>query len=112
MLDIDATVLAATFAAFGEVNQGYPIPVYTPAGGSAFDINGIFNIENLQVTLESDGPPVSTRKPLLDLRASDLVVAGVTAAQGDQVTCRGVAYYVRDVRPDGNGAIQLALQEV
>lgn len=111
MLDFDALLLAPNHATFGEVNQGYPTPAYTPAGSeTSYPIDGVFRIESIDVLAQSDAPGVTTRKPMLDIRASQ-VPAGVTIAQGGIFVVRGVAYYVADVQPDGMGLLSLRLTE-
>lgn len=109
-LSWDQLVLAPCHATFGEGNLGNPVPSYTPQGGSAFSINGVFTIRSLDVLGLSDAPGVTTRKPVFEIRAAALP-SGVSCAQGDQVTVRGVAYTVTDVRPDGFGLIVLELSE-
>lgn len=109
-LSFDLLVLAPAHATFGEANQGYAVPSYTPAGGSAFSIDGVFRLPTREELAIADAPGITSRKPELDIRASQ-VPAGVTPKQGDQVAVRGVTYTVADVRPDGVGLITLELSE-
>jgi hypothetical protein len=112
-LDLDALVLAPAHAAFGEANRGFAVPEYTPAGGAAFAIDGVFRLPTQDVfeRLGAGGAPgMTSRKPELDLRVSQFP-AGIVPAQGDQVTVRGVAYTVADVRLDGDGLATLELRE-
>lgn len=109
-LSLDLLVLAPGHATWGEVNQGNPIPVYTPQGGSPFAIDGVFRIPTTPVLALADEPAITTRRPMLDLRVSQFPV-GVTAAQGDDVVVRGVAYTVADAAFDGDGLVCLSLRE-
>lgn len=109
-LDFDALVLAPTHANFGEGNRGNPVPVYTPAGGNTFSIDGVFWLPEIPVLAIGDEPSLMTRRPVLDLRVSQFP-AGVTAAQGDNVVVRGVNYAVADAAFDGDGLVVLTLRE-
>lgn len=109
-LSFDALALAPAHAVFGEANQGFPVPLYTPQGGSAFTIDGIFTLPAIDVLAIGDAPGISTRKPVLEIRAA-LLPPGVVPAQGDQVSVRGVSYTVTDVQPDTVGLIVLVLNE-
>lgn len=113
MLSFDALVLAPAHATFGEVNQGYPVPSYTPpGGGTASDIDGVFRLESLDLFGggAGDAPGVTSRKPMLDIRQSQ-VPDSVTIIQGGTFQVRGVAYEIGDVRPDGMGLLVLHLSE-
>lgn len=80
---------------------------YTPDGGSATTIIGIFDdpqasrnaSEMLEVTIPS---------PRLVCRTADVP----NAADGDELTARGVDYIVRVVLTDGTGVTTLILEEV
>lgn len=110
-MNFDALVLAPGHATFGEVNQGYPIPLYTPPGGGAASaIDGVFRLEALDVLGAGDAPGITTRNPMLDIRASQ-VPNGVTIVQGGTFEVRGVNYAVADVRPDGMGLLVFRLEE-
>ena len=109
-LSFDTLVAAPLLANFGEVNQGHPIPVYTPRGGTAFAIDGIFQLPTHEALALSDVPPVTTRRPSLQIRNA-LLPAGVTPAQGDQVVIRTVTYTVSDVRPESVAMTKLMLSE-
>lgn len=107
-LNLDALVLAPAFATFGEVNRGFPVPVYTPQSGAPFGIDGVFREPSATELAAGDAIGLTTPAPQLDIRASQ-VPAGVTIAQKDQVAVRGNTYWVKDVRPDGNGLLTLTL---
>lgn len=109
-LDLDALVLTPCHATWGEANRGFPLPVYTPAGGAPFEIDGVFRIPEGPVLAIGDEPSLMTRMPVLDLRVSQFP-AGVTAAQGDAVIVRGVGYVVADAAYDGDGLVTLSLRE-
>ena len=109
-LDLDALVLAPCHAVFGEVNRGFAQPVYTPAGGAAFAIDGVFRIPALDVLKLGDEPAISTRKPEIDFRLA-LFPPGVQPAQSDTVLVRGVLYSIADTRLDGDGLVTLELSE-
>lgn len=110
-LDFDQLVLAPSVASFGEVNRGFAIPVYTPFGGSAFSIDGIFRIpEGPVLGIDNEPPPLMTRMPMLDLRVSQFP-AGVVAAQGDNIVVRGVSYTISDAAFDGDGLVCCSLRE-
>lgn len=110
-LNFDELVLAPCHAAFGEGNQGYPVPQYTPPGGGGVaDIDGVFRLESLDVLGAGDAPGITTRNPMLDVRASQ-VPDGVVIVQGGTFQVRGVTYAVADVRPDGMGLLVLRLEE-
>ncbi len=112
MIDLDELVLAPSFAVWSEGNRGFRVPSYAPQGGGAsVPIDGIYRIPALTVLNMGDSPGLTTRKPELDVRASQVALLGVTIVQGDTFSVRGVAYAVADVRPDGEGLITLLLSE-
>jgi hypothetical protein len=103
-LDIDGLVLGPCMDAFGE-----PV-TYTPKGGSAFALTGVFDRQYLALDLLDEQSGVATRKPVLGVRAADFP-AGVQPLQSDQVTVPsvGLTYVVRTVKPDGHGHVLLEL---
>lgn len=108
-LSFDEDVLGPCIDAFGEVAQGFALPVYTPAGGPAFPIDGIFDAAYREDMLLA-GPGVTGVQPVFGTRKSlfppGFVIAG---AQGDGIVIRGVAYVVREPRDDGKGGVRLML---
>lgn len=110
MLDLDALVLGPTHAVFGEVNRGFPMPYYVPQNANAFSIDGVFWLPSIPVLAYADEPGINTRRPVLDIRVSQLPV-GVMPLQGDNVTVRGVVYVIADVALDGDGLATLTLRE-
>lgn len=106
-IDWDKYVVGPTIGVFGE-----ELPVlYAPAGGSATPIQGVFDDAYHDLSQLQDGAPTSTMRPVLGVQASALAAKGIVPAQGDQVTCRGVAYVVADTEPDGHGHIKLMLTQ-
>lgn len=106
-LDLDALVLGPCVAAFGEAAQGYPVPVYTPAAGAPFALDGVFDRGYREID-QLTGVPISTAMPVLGVRLAQFP-AGVTPQPNDHLTIRGVTYLVREVRPDGHGHARLML---
>jgi hypothetical protein len=111
MIDLDAQVLAPNFAVWSEGNRGQPVPSYVPSdGGAASSIDGIFRIPSNTLFGGGEAPGLTSRRPELDIRASQ-VPRGITIAQGGTFTVRGIAYLITDQRPDGEGLITLHLSE-
>lgn len=106
-LSFDTLVLAPCLAAFGEVAQGWPEPIYTPQGWPDFAIDGVFDEGYREVDL-FPGSPVTSAAPVLGVRLSDFP-PNVAPSQGDLVVIRGVNYLVREVRPDSHGFLLLTL---
>ncbi len=95
--------LVAAMKAFGEP------AVYTPKGGAAFAATGVFDREYLEVKFNDLGAAISSRRPVLGLRAAS-VPAGVCLAQGDTVEVGGGTWKVVTVEPDSHGHVFLGLQ--
>lgn len=108
-LSFDDLVLDPCVAAFGEAAQGNPVPTYAPAAGSSFVLDGVFDRGFTEID-QLTGPVVATATPKFGVRLSQFP-AGVAPLQGDQVTIRGQAYLVREVRPDSHGHALLLLNE-
>lgn len=107
MTSFDKLVLGPCIAAFGEVAQGWPVPVYTPAGHGPFDLDGVFDRAYREID-QLTGIPVSAARPVFGVRLSVFPV-GMSASQDDRVRVRGVDYIVREVRPDSHGHALLLL---
>jgi len=106
--DYDELVLAPCVDAFGEVAQGYPIPVYTPIGGAqAFRLDGIFD-DAYRPLDTGTALEVVSRQPRLGVRLSGFP-AGVEPREGDRWQIRGVTYAVRKIELDGKGEAGLLL---
>lgn len=102
-VDFDALVLAPCIATYGEA------VVYTPQGHAAFGLSGVFDSAHSTIDF-TEGAPVSTMTPVLGVRLADFPPS-IAPLQGDgPVLCRGVAYLVADVEPDGHGGAKLILK--
>lgn len=75
---------------------------YTPAGGEAGMVNGIFDDAYAEALGAFEGSA-----PAFTLPRSDVP----DVARGDLLTINGVDYKVTNVRPDGLGMVTLHLQE-
>lgn len=101
MLDLDATVLAAASAAFGELVTWSP-PDY-PAGLS---VPAIFWDAARDLNMK-DGVEVEQIVTLLSVRTASFPRQ---PRQHDPVIVRGVRYVVTDVMPDGAGAAKIRIR--
>jgi len=98
---------AADILDFFGVDDFADTATYTPVGGSAVSVNGIFDepqasrnaTELLDVTIPS---------PQFVCRTADVPAA----ADGDQIIIRAIAYTVRVVLTDGTGVSTLILEKV
>lgn len=77
---------------------------YTPAGGQAASIVGIFDNEYVGVDLDA-GVPIESRRPTFLVRAADVPAV----AHDDALTVDGTDYVVAGVEPDGTGFVKLVL---
>jgi hypothetical protein len=96
---LTSAVLNACMSAFGED------VVYTPQGGSAATVSGIFNAQTYVI---EQGVPVLSYQPSLGLKVSDLAS---NPRIGDSVSVRSVSYKVVSVDVDGEGGAVLSLQK-
>jgi len=79
---------------------------YTPQGGSATTINGIFDNEVFEV--EAGGEvAVAMEQPRFACRTSDVS----SAAEGDAININSQNYTIRVVQNDGTGVTVLVLEE-
>ncbi len=76
---------------------------YTPSGGSAQSITGIFEAAYEVVDLDA-AVPVTGTQPMLDVRLDDL---DTTPAIGDTFVTGGSTYEVTDVQLGGQGTAKL-----
>lgn len=85
-------------------NEFTETATYTPAGGAARGVAGIFDhvseVSDIGAYIEADGVSAT-----FDVATAQ--VAGV--AYGDTVTVRGYAYQVVGIQPDGTGRTVLIL---
>lgn len=80
---------------------------YTPSGGSASTVNGIFDSEFIEIDPLS-GVGVVSAQPRFACAAADLPAG---AAAGDAITISGTAYTVRELQADGTGVTMLVLEK-
>lgn len=72
---------------------------YTKAGaGAPVSIVGIFDAPFIPV--QFDQADAGDVKPVIRVRSDDLPIG---AAEGDALTCQGVDFTVKQIRPDGTG---------
>lgn len=79
---------------------------YTPSGGGALSVNGIFDNEYFETDAGGE-VAFALQQPMFHCRTADVP----SAAEGDSLTVSGVGYVVRNVRPDGTGMTMLILEE-
>lgn len=88
-------------------NESVPA-VYTPKGGLAVSLPGIF--DGLYESVDPNtGAIVTSEQPILGIRDADL---GQKPRQDDQVVVRGNTYRVNEVHTDGFGGSKLFLHKV
>ena len=79
---------------------------YTPSGGSAKDVTGIF--DTVDQAVEAGGSvPFAMSQPRLTVRSSDVV--GIS--EGDDFVIRSSSYKVVIVMADGTGITEIALED-
>jgi len=79
---------------------------YTPSGGVAATVNGIFDNEYFETDAGGE-VAFALQQPMFHCRTADVS----SAAEGDAITISGTNYIVRNVRPDGTGMTMLMLEE-
>jgi hypothetical protein len=86
---------------FGEAST------YTPAGGTAFAITGVFDEQYTDVMV-ADGQPITSTMPVLGVQLSQFTNP---PQQGDTliITRTAETFVVKEVRPDGHGWAKLML---
>ena len=80
---------------------------YTPSGGSASTVNGIFGNDFFEVDPLLDVGVVSAQ-PRFICTTVDLPGGAVA---GDAITIEGTAYTVRVIQPEGTGFTALVLEK-
>lgn len=78
---------------------------YTPTGGSATTIKGIFN--NEYYSLPGGEVDVESSQPVFYTKATNLS----SVAHGDTMVIDSVTYHVINVRPDETGMTEVALEK-
>lgn len=88
------------FSVFTDPTMFGSVATYTPAGGAAVAVNGIFDAEYEEaVGIEGSSPMFGC------------ATASVNGARhGDSLVVAGVSYVVRGVQPDGTGWTRLILE--
>ncbi|WP_154914233.1 hypothetical protein, partial [Pseudomonas fluorescens] len=102
-VDWDKAVLAQLEKVFGEGGDAGNQPMFYPATGSRFPINGVFDAAYRDVDLADPLTGVTSSQPVLGVRlALFKALLKEPPAQDDQVYIPSVAkrYLVLDVRPD------------
>ena len=79
---------------------------YTPNGGSASTVNGIFDKPSSSIPLDTGEVDVDSNTPTFLCETSDVA----SAASGDTLTVSSVGYTVIGVQEDGQGMTNLVLE--
>ena len=88
---------------------GTPI-ILAPGGGApALTFDSISFDACFEVVEMLDGVPVSSQRPMADIRLSD--IDPVVPALGMALAIKGVSYTIADIQKDGRGAARLYLTE-
>ena len=98
---------AAERAIFFDTDDFAVASTYTPSGGSASTVNGIFDNEFFEVDPIS-GVGVVSSQPRFHCASADLPGA---AAQGDAITISGTAYTVKVIQAEGTGVTTLVVEK-
>ena len=94
-------------AVFVGINDFGVAATYTPTGGSASTVNGIF--DNDIVEVDAGGNiPMAVRQPRFLCRTNDVS----SAVEGDALVVNSTNYTIRVVDHDGTGMTTLALEKV
>lgn len=84
------------------------LALYTPAGGSAVEIAGIFDAPHLQIRMGDLDAGITSASPSFLVRSADLP-AGAAQGAGDTIDIGGTVYRVVEIAPDGTGMTLLVL---
>lgn len=79
---------------------------YTPSGGSAVTVNGIFE-DDYEAIEAGGGVAFGITSPTFHVKTSDVA----DASEGDSLAVGGVSYIIRVVMQDGTGLTMLQLEE-
>lgn len=82
---------------------------YTPGGGSAVTVQGIF--DDVSVIVDDSRAGLATTGPVVFLRLEDLTSDPVEDSAAT-ITVGSVVYEVKEPQPDGLGGIRLLLHRV
>ena len=97
---------AADRAIFFDVDDFGTAASYTPSGGSAATVNGIFDNDFVEVDA-GGGVGIALQQPRFLCRTADVS----SAAEGDALVVSAVNYTVRIVQDDGTGITTLVLEK-
>jgi len=92
-------------AVFVSVDDFGVAATYTPAGGVASTVNGIFDNDFVEVDA-GGGVAVALQQPRFHCRTADVS----SAAEGDALVVSAVNYTIRIVQDDGTGMTMLVLE--
>ena len=93
-------------AVFISVDDFGVAATYTPTGGSASTVNGIFDNDIIEVDAGGN-VPMAVRQPRFLCRTNDVS----DAAEGDALVVNATNYTIRVVDHDGTGMTVLALEK-
>jgi len=96
---------AADRAVFFEIDDFGTAATYTPNGGSAVTVNGIFDNDFVEVDA-GGGVGFALQQPRFVCRTADVS----SAAEGDALSVEGTAHTIRIVKDDGTGLTELVLE--
>jgi hypothetical protein len=97
---------AADRAVFVNTDDFGVAATYTKAAGGASTVNGIFDNNFVEVTVDT-GVPIASTTPGFTMRTADLPSG---YAPGDTIAISGTTYNVRVVKNDGTGITVLVLE--
>lgn len=92
-------------AVFVNVDDFGVAATYTPSGGAASTINGIFDNDFIEADA-GGGVTFALQQPRFHCRTADVSAA----AEGDALVVSGVNYTIRIVQDDGTGMTMLVLE--
>ena len=102
-----AVETATELAIFFDVDDFGTAATYTPVGGAASTVNGIF--DNPQASRNAtDLLDITIPAPQFVCRTSDVA----SVAEGDSLVVGGVSYIIRVTLTDGTGVTTLLLERV
>lgn len=79
---------------------------YTPSGGAASTVNGIFDNDFIEIDA-GGGVGVAMQQPRFHCRTADVSAA----AEGDALAINTVSYIIRIVQDDGTGMTMMVLEK-
>lgn len=79
---------------------------YTPSGGAASTVNGIFDNDFIEIDA-GGGVGVAMQQPRFHCRTADVSAA----AEGDALVINTVSYIIRIVQDDGTGMTMMVLEK-